>query len=312
MYSAITQTNIPEKYSNIYLGVSIHFGSVLMFILSLFFIEQTIPKLILSIVLSSLPILAAIMYVETYSPVVKLPKLTLYDIINGIKCTFIYGFVLGDLLLYTVLTFFTWLFAIDSTFSITNIIINIIMTDFMYYIIHRFIFHNTMKNKFMKYLHNAHKSHHTNNKLDFIRGNDASIMDASILGFQLFNAIFGVILAMDFRSVFISNMIILLSQIAHHANYTFNISWLNLIFIDSHCHKLHHCIDGYNINYGGIFSFWDELFLTFHEDPSICTNYYHFNKKIIFKNKNDKEDRINTGLKKFTGGDMITERKTTT
>lgn len=234
----------------------------------------------LSITLSSIPVLVAIMYLETCRPVVKLPPLTIRDILNGIKCTFIYGFVLGSFFMYTIYYLFS---GKTTSFSICKIILNIILADLAYYLVHRFLFHSKSKYVILKYFHNSHKIHHVVKSLDFIRGNDASIFDAALVGFQLFNAIFGVILSMDFISIYISNMIILLMQLAHHTNYTFDIGFLKVIFVDSHCHKLHHCIDGYNINYGGILSIWDKIFLTFHENSAICTNYYHHTKKLIFK-----------------------------
>ena len=48
------------------------------------------------------------------------------------------------------------------------------------------------------------------------------------------NCLFGIPLTMDFYSVLVADMVIMLIQLAHHTNYTLNIGPLNNFFVDSH------------------------------------------------------------------------------
>ena len=71
----------------------------------------------------------------------------------------------------------------------------------------------------------------------------------------------------------IAYALVLMLQATHHANYTFNISYLRFFFMDNHAHKLHHCPRGYLVNHGALFSVWDQVFGTYYENWELSSNH---------------------------------------
>lgn len=153
----------------------------------------------------------------------------------------------------------------------------LMLTDLTYYIIHRFLYHYK-NNRFYK----LHRVHHRVQVLDYMRGNFGAMIDNGVLSYPLHCAVYGYIMHLDLNHTLVVYFIMLLLQIVHHANFTFKIGYLRYIFIDNHCHKIHHIVNGKNVNFGGVLSIWDLLFMTYYENHNECPNYLHKNKMLLY------------------------------
>lgn len=265
-----------EQLSNIYIGLLMHFGSTLLYIFLLLFVDLTLFNVILYFFVAGLPFMLGVLILEHMYPIVELPLIKVNDMYEHVKDTFVYAIVIGFMLIASMHNVLEYIFGLTNSNSIMGVIMTIVLTDLTYYVIHRWTYH---KKYYTKYFYNLHLPHHQLENLDFIRGNHSSFLDLAVMSFQLWCSIYAYIFGLNLQYAIIAYSIIMLTQVVHHANYTFDIGSLRYLFIDSHTHKLHHCIGGQNINFGGTLSVWDLLFGTYYENHKICANYVHLIKK---------------------------------
>ncbi|QKF93488.1 fatty acid hydroxylase [Fadolivirus algeromassiliense] len=266
-----------EQLSNPLLGIFAHFGSTICFITLLSFIHFSVQYIILSFFLAGIPFMLLVLYLERKYPIVHMPPVTFNDIIGAFYDTAFYGLLIGPISISIIWNLLQFIHNKDAIFDINGIILNLILTDLGYYIIHRNLYHANIYDGFMYYFYHIHNPHHLVKYLDFLRGNHSTLLDNGVLGFQLCGAVSGYLLGLNLESIMFSYLIIILLQIVHHANFTFNIGPLRYIFVDSHVHKIHHCIGGNKVNFAGVFSFLDLLFGTYYENHNLCANELHFN-----------------------------------
>ena len=274
-----------EPLSHVWLGIFAHLGSVFIFAIILNYVKWSFLNITTYFLITGLPFMTLVLILERIYPIVYLPPLILRDIVHGVIDTVFYGLIVGNCTLYGVVKGLEFLRGIREThFNICNIILHIILIDLSYYTIHRWLYHSKIYKGVGGWFQYVHLPHHIIRYLDFVRGSHSSLLDNGVLGYQLFCAVWGYLLGLNMESILVSYYICLLLQIVHHCNYTFSISLLRYVFIDSHCHKLHHCIGGDNINFGGLLSVWDLLFGTFYENHDICANEIHINRDNYLKN----------------------------
>ena len=87
--------------------------------------------------------------------------------------------------------------------------------------------------------------------------------------------IISTLLGMSLSSIIWVYLVLMMVQITHHTNHTFDIGALRLLIFDSHAHKMHHCKKGQRVNYAAVFAIWDRLLGSYYEDPSLSPNWMH-------------------------------------
>ena len=286
---------MPENRGNIYLGLIVHFGAALSFLIGAFFLDWSLTpirivwNLTILFALTGLPFVGLVLFLEQWYPIASLAPLMLKDYFQGLIDTFVYGIAVGGstiVILQTILSFLrppnpdsTYLYLFFS------LLVHFLLVDETYYFIHRILYHHLegsgKPSEILKFFYRIHLPHHLVRNLDFLRGSHSSLIDNGILGFQLFSVIYGVFLRLTLPQIFLTYYLILALQIAHHANYTFNIGPLRYIFIDSHCHKIHHCFGGWRLNLGGVCSIWDLMLGTYYEDHRLSPNLIHQSRTTI-------------------------------
>jgi len=150
--------------------------------------------------------------------------------------------------------------------------------DLAYYWIHRMLSHSKGNHPFLKYYRKKHAAHHSVTELDFLRGNQSSLVDTAISQFQPSMIIISWVLGMDLAPTLVAYGLILLLQATDHTSVTYNIGFLKYFFMDNHAHKLHHCKRGNLINHAAAFSIYDRLWGTYYEDWSLSSNYLHHHR----------------------------------
>lgn len=242
--------------------LAIHFGPTLFWLFLTLHLKLDIW---LAIFLDSLPTTAVIIYAESTRAIVKLPPYNWQDYWRCFKDTIVYGFVIGIAVVVAIHSLLNYLYPTQWEFGWLPAFI---LMDFSYYLIHRFAYHRSI-------LWWLHKTHHEVSHLDFIRGNGASLLDQAVFSFHIPMGIWSWIFGASLREALIWYIAVLWLQVTHHLNISTNIGWLGYIFVDSHPHKLHHCIGGSRINLGLGFSIWDRLFGTYYEDRKLNPNELH-------------------------------------
>jgi sterol desaturase/sphingolipid hydroxylase (fatty acid hydroxylase superfamily) len=127
----------------------------------------------------------------------------------------------------------------------------------------------------LRYYRKKHSAHHAVTALDFLRGNQSSLVDTAISQFQPSLIVISWLLGLDLPGTLVAYGLVLLLQATDHTSVTYSIGWLNWIFMDNHAHKLHHCKRGHLVNHAAAFAFWDRLWGTYYEDWSLSSNYLH-------------------------------------
>lgn len=211
---------------------------------------------------------------ERLFPCTNLEKPSLLDIWKGMTLVFATGVGIGSLVVICGWWCLSHLLKTPWHVSgMTGILIALLLTDFAYYLIHRLLNHSDGINRLTRWFRKIHGPHHATKELDFFRGNLSTLFDTAVTGFQVPLALIAAALGMNLESMLTAYALVLLLQSTHHANHTFNIGTLRYIFVDNHCHKLHHCRRGFNVNFAAIFSVWDLIFFTYYEEWDCSSSY---------------------------------------
>ncbi len=139
--------------------------------------------------------------------------------------------------------------------SALSFVVCLLLTDFLYYVFHRFS--HAFALPWM-----LHFVHHSGNKFNLSAGFRSSLPETVLLfvfyspvlmlGFppQIFWGVFQIISTYQFMT---------------HSSYLKLPRWINYIFVTPSYHKIHHDQDikNQNSNFGGVFSIWDRLFGTY-------------------------------------------------
>ena len=204
------------------------------------------------------------------------------EFINGLSVVFYKGILVGG----GFIALGWWLFSFISPRTNTHhdwltIIIAVFLTDLCYYMIHRFLSHGFGQNPIIRFYRKAHGAHHNVSELDFIRGNQSSLIDTALSQFQPSIILISVILGMDLPSTLVTYGLVLMLQSTDHANFTCNIGILKYLFMDNHAHRFHHCKKGNIVNHGAVFSIYDRFFGTYYEDWNISAGHMHHNNLML-------------------------------
>ena len=269
----------PEQVSGLIYGLFGHLGSPVFYVvLLLIFGLNTFNAITLFLVTSGV-FLAFTLWCERTYPSIELPPLQLNDWIGGLSVLFYKGILVGG----GFVAAGWWAFSHLPIWGELGggwgyIIAATLLTDLGYYWIHRKLSHGYGMNRVIKYYRTKHAAHHAVTEMDFMRGNQSSLVDTALSQFQPSLIIISWLLGMDLASTLVAYGLILALQATDHTSVTFNIGWLKYIFMDNHAHKLHHCIRGDLINHAAAFSFYDRLWGTYYEDWSLSSNYMHHHR----------------------------------
>ncbi|HHG86516.1 MAG TPA: fatty acid hydroxylase family protein, partial [Bacteroidetes bacterium] len=268
-----------EQEGNIAYGIFGHLGSPFSYVILLAIFGVTVWTAIGLFFAVSAVFLAFTFIAEAQNPSIKLPKVTPKEIWDGLGMVFIKGvgvgggfvtlgwWVLSHIPLYGEL-YNNWWLIIAATLG----------TDLAYYWIHRLMSHSRGNNPILKFYRKKHAAHHSVTELDFLRGNQSSLVDTAIGQFQPSLILISWGLGMGLAPTLVAYGLILLLQATDHTNITFKIGFLKYIFMDNHAHKLHHCKRGNLINHAAAFSIFDRIWGTYYEDWNLSSNYLHHHR----------------------------------
>lgn len=276
-YVTLARPNVPpEVVGNVPYGIVGHLGSPAMYVVVLAYLGVTWWTATWTFLAVSFLFLPLTLLSEKFQPAIALPAATWKEIWDGLFMVFVKGVGVGGgfvaagwwafshIPLYGPLSDGWWLIAVATA-----------GTDLAYYTIHRLMSHSRKNVSIMKYYRRKHNAHHAVSEMDFLRGNQSSLVDTAISQFQPSLIVISWLLGMDLGGTLVAYGLILMLQATDHTNITFNIGWLKYIFMDNHAHKLHHCKRGNLINFAAAFSIWDRMFGTYYEDWSLSSNYLH-------------------------------------
>jgi sterol desaturase/sphingolipid hydroxylase (fatty acid hydroxylase superfamily) len=291
-FVTLPSPNIPkEQKGNLLYGIFGHLGSPFTYIIVLAFIGVTPLNVFLTFVGVSIIFTTFTLLEERKNASIDLPKYTTKEFIDGLTMVFIKGVLIGGgfvtlgwwalsyIPLYGKL-YNNWWVIIGATF----------LTDLAYYWIHRMLSHSRGNAPILKYYRKKHAAHHSVTELDFLRGNQSSLVDTAISQFQPSLIVISYFLGMDLATTWSAYLLILMLQATDHTSVTYNIGWLKYIFMDNHAHKLHHCKRGNLINHAAAFSFYDRLWGTYYEDWNLNANYLHHHRIALPIKRIEKEE----------------------
>lgn len=279
-YVTLPAPNIPkEQRGNVLYGIFGHLGSPFTFILITAIIGVTPLNVTIAFFVVSLVFTTFTLVEEKRNASMELPKFTTKEFIDGISMVFVKGVLVGGgfvTLGWWALSYIplygqhynNWWLIIGGTF----------LTDLAYYWIHRLLSHSRGNHPILKYYRKKHAAHHSVTELDFLRGNQSSLVDTALSQFQPSLIVISYFMGMDLASTWATYLLILMLQATDHTSVTYNIGWLKYIFMDNHAHKLHHCKRGNLINHAAAFSIYDRLWGTYYEDWNLCSNYLHHHR----------------------------------
>ena len=265
-----------EQIGNVPHGIFGHLGSPIAYVLVLAYVGVTPWSAIWVFLAVSVVFMTFTLTAEKLQPAIALPAATWREVWDGMFMVFVKGvgigggfvtagwWALSHVPLWGPLSNSWWLVAAATA-----------GTDLAYYTIHRLMSHSRHNTSILKYYRRKHWAHHAVTELDFLRGNQSSLVDTAISQFQPSLIVIAWLLGMDLGATLAAYALILALQATDHTNITFNIGWLRYIFMDNHAHKLHHCKKGNLVNFAAAFSIWDRLLGTFYEDWSISANHLH-------------------------------------
>ncbi len=271
-----------EQEGNVLLGLFFHLGPSVSYITLLSIFGITLNYVIGFYMIIAFFFLIPTIIIERYNPAVEMEMPNAKEFMNGLSVVFYKGVLVGG----GFVALGWWLFSPISPFEgIFNgwitIAIAVFLTDLSYYFIHRFMSHGIGQNSIVRFYRKAHGAHHNVSELDFIRGNQSSLIDTALSQFQPSLILISTILGMDLPSTLVAYGLILMLQSTDHANFTCNIGVLRYLFMDNHAHRFHHCKKGNLVNHGAVFSIYDRLFGTYYEDWSISSGYMHHNDLML-------------------------------
>ncbi len=271
-----------EQEGNLFIGLLFHLGPSALFIALLVIFGMNLTNVIVLYLISSFLFMIPIVILERYNPAVKMEMPNFREFINGISVVFYKGILVGG----SLISLGWYLISLISPISGTNngwitITIAVFLTDLFYYTIHRFLSHGTGNHFITRFYRKAHSAHHSVSELDFIRGNQSSLIDTSISQFQPSLIVISAYLGMDLPSTLTAYGLVLMLQSTDHINFTCKIGWLKYLFMDNHAHRFHHCKKGNWVNHGAVFSIYDRLLGTYYEDWTISSGYMHHNGLVL-------------------------------
>lgn len=279
-FQTLPRPDVPkEQVGNVVFGTFGHLGSPVAYAICLILIGVTAWSSLLLFIGVSAVFLTFTLWAEARNPSVDLPKATGKEFFDGLVMVFIKGVGVGGGLVtlgWWALSFVplygefynTWWLILAATLA----------TDLAYYWIHRLLSHSRGHQPILKYYRKKHAAHHSVTELDFMRGNQSSLVDTAVSQFQPSLIIISWLFGMDLGSTLAAYGFVLMLQATDHTNITFNIGWLNWIFMDNHAHKLHHCKRGNLVNHAAAFAFWDRIWGTYYEDWELSSNYLHHHR----------------------------------
>lgn len=279
-FAVLPISNVPrEQKGNVIYGIFGHLGSPFTFILVLAIFGVTLLNVVLAFVLVSLIFMTFTLVEEKKNASLELPKYTMKEFLDGLSMVFIKGVLIGG----GFVTLGWWALSFipldgEHYCNWWAITAGVFLTDLAYYWIHRTMSHSRGNHPILKYYRKKHAAHHSVTELDFLRGNQSSLVDTAISQFQPSLIVISYFLGMDLASTWSVYALILMLQATDHTSVTYNIGWLKYIFMDNHAHKLHHCKRGNLVNHAAAFSIYDRLWGTYYEDWSLNANYLHHNR----------------------------------
>ncbi len=263
-----------ERAGSVAFGLAVHLGPAAAYVALLATFGISSPLAIVAFGLLSLVNLAVVLEVERRDPCVALPSPSNEQIRAGLSLVFLKGIVLGG----AVVVGGWWLLSLPlggpgSTTGWFAIGAAVLLTDALYYAIHRGLNHSRSKDTVSRWFRGNHVVHHLVEELDFFRGNHSSVMDTAVTGFQLPLVLLATLFGLDLPSTLVAYGLVLMLQATHHLNHTLDLGPLRYVFMDNHAHKLHHCKGGRLVNHGAMFSLWDRAFGTYFEDWTLSANH---------------------------------------
>jgi sterol desaturase/sphingolipid hydroxylase (fatty acid hydroxylase superfamily) len=272
----------PEQTTNLVYGTFGHLGSPVTYTLAMAWCGVTVANAIGLFILTSIPFILFTLVAEKRHASLELPKPTPREFWDGMVMVFVKGVGIGGGLVAAG----WWLHAHVPLWQLLGvrqglsnswwlIAVATLGTDLAYYWIHRMLSHSRGQAPLLRYYRKKHSAHHAVTALDFLRGNQSSLVDTAVSQFQPSLIVISWLLGLDLAGTLVAYGLVLLLQATDHTSATYSIGWLNWIFMDNHAHKLHHCKRGHLINHAAAFSFWDRLWGTYYEDWSLSSNYIH-------------------------------------
>jgi sterol desaturase/sphingolipid hydroxylase (fatty acid hydroxylase superfamily) len=279
-YVTLPSPNIPkEQKGNVIYGTFLHLGLPITYPIAMALIGMTPWNALWVFLALSMVFLVFTLLAEKYDASLALPKPTLKEIWLGMVVVFFKGVAVGG----SFVALGSWALSHVPLWGSVGhnwwlIVAGTFLTDFAYYLIHRLMSHSKGNNRLLKYYRKKHAAHHSVSELDFLRGNQSSLVDTALSQFQPSLIVISWLLGLDLTASLVVYFLILALQATDHTSVTFNIGWLKYIFMDNHAHKLHHCKRGNLINHAAAFSIYDRLFGTYYEDWNLSSNYLHHHR----------------------------------
>jgi sterol desaturase/sphingolipid hydroxylase (fatty acid hydroxylase superfamily) len=266
----------PEQRGNLILGILGHLGSPVMYCIILAITGISFTNALIAFLSTSAVFLSFTLVSEKITPSIRLSKPSWKEIWNGLFLVFIKALVIGGSVIalgWFALSHISFYAELRSSWGL--VILATMLTDFSYYLLHRFLSHSKGNNPIYKFYRKHHSVHHSVSEMDFLRGNQSSFIDTSFSQFQPSMILVSWLLGMDLHATLTAYGLFMVLQATDHTSVTFNIGWLNYIFMDNHAHKLHHCKRGNLVNHAVAFSIFDRLFGTYYENWNLSSNYLH-------------------------------------
>lgn len=265
-----------EQIGSVAYGVFAHLGAPIAYVAVLAVAGVTPWRAIWVFLAVSAFFLPFTIVAERASPAVALPRPTIGEVVDGLFMVLVKGLGVGGGLIAAG----WWALSLVPLHAQlyggwARIVAATLATDLAYYWIHRAVSHGRGRGKILGFYRRSHAAHHSVTALDFLRGNQSSLVDTAVSQFQPAVIVVSWLLGMDLGSTLAAYALILMLQATDHTNVTFDIGWLRYVFMDNHAHKLHHCRRGNLVNHGAAFSIWDRAFGTYYEDWSLSSGYLH-------------------------------------
>lgn len=266
----------PEPRGNLAFGIFGHLGSPVFYMLWLAVFGVDMFNVLVGFLVCSVVFFALTIVTERIYPAIELPPNTWRDWVAGIAQVFWQGILAGG----GFIAAGWWLLSyVPLHGPLSNsgwlILAAVLLDDLAYYWIHRKMSHSVGKGRLKQYWRKKHAAHHSVAEMDFLRGNQSSLVDTAFSQFQPAMVVIAWVLGMDLPATLAAYGFILALQATDHTVTTFYIGPLSYIFMDNHAHKLHHCKRGNLINHAAAFSFYDRLWGTYYEDWRMSSNYLH-------------------------------------
>jgi sterol desaturase/sphingolipid hydroxylase (fatty acid hydroxylase superfamily) len=292
-YVTLPSPNIPqEQKGNVFYGIFGHLGSPITYAAVLAVLGVTLVNVLISFLVVSVLFTTFTLFEEKRNASLQLPAYSMKEFWAGLSMVFVKGILIGG----GFVTLGWWAHSFISPYkALSNswwlIVVGTFLTDLAYYWIHRLLSHSRGNNPILKYYRKKHAAHHSVTELDFLRGNQSSLVDTAISQFQPSLIVISYVLGMDLAATWSAYILILLLQATDHTSVTYNIGWLKYLFMDNHAHKLHHCKRGNLINHAAAFSIYDRLWGTYYEDWNLNANYLHHHRIALPIKRIEPEER---------------------